>query len=256
MGRKVLLAGNDERLLARVRDAFAARDYQVILATDIPQAVQQLFQTHPDLVVIDAATKGPRWDGAELCHRIKAVVDLPVIALVPSDGADARVALLKVGADDALNHPVDMEELLLRARGLLRRCFTAPERRLWSAPDAPPSPGAENDVRSPDSGPPPHGRWTFAGGLWIDAATRCVEVGERQVTLTPREFQLLSYLVANVGRTLPHAEILEAVWGDDAVDTQVVRQFVRQLRQKIEPDPTQPRYILTHRGAGYRFVGA
>ena len=229
MDRKVLAAGNDARLLDRIATEFRARGYRVPTATNSSQAMRRLFHNHPHLMIIDAGTEGPDWNGWELCRRVKAVADVPVVMLVPPNRPTARIQALRLGADDCLDHPVSLEELILRCTAILRRA------RPWEL---------ERD------------RWTFVDGtLWVSPHSHRIWVGEKAVELTPREYQLLTCLVENAGRTLSHQEILDEVWNDHASGPWAVRQYIRQLRQKIEPDPARPRYILTRRGIGYQFAG-
>jgi two-component system KDP operon response regulator KdpE len=226
--KRVLAVGNEARLLDRIAAEFQARGYRVATATNSSQAMRRLFHDHPHLMIIDAGTEDPDWDGWKLCRRVRAVADVPLVMLVSPNRATARVEALRLGADDCLDQPVSLEELILRCAAILRRA------RPWEL---------ERD------------RWTFVDGtLWVSPHSHHVWVEEQAVELTPREYQLLTCLVENAGRTLSHEELIKRVWNGTARPC-AVRQYIQQLRQKIEPDPARPRYILTERGVGYQFAG-
>lgn len=236
MQRNVLIAGRDARRRNRIRAHFEARGYQVATAGDTAQGIRRLFECRPILVIIDTHAEPPQGEGWKLCRWIRGITTVPLIILTASSDSGAHIKALKLGADAALDWPIDLEELYLRAVALLRRVGSPSERRHTASTTL---------VDSVDK---------LVGDIWIDAERRHVWVQGRAAVLTPREFQLLTYLVENAGRVVPYKEIQEAVWGNDATGQWVVRQFVSQLRKKIEEDPTNPRYIRTHRGIGYKLI--
>jgi two-component system KDP operon response regulator KdpE len=169
----------------------------------------------------------PGIGGLETCRAIRASSDIPVIILSVRNTEKDKVAALDAGADDYVTKPFGIEELLARIRAAMRRSPSSPE-----------------------------GERTFASGdLEIDFETRRVSAQGREVRLTPKEFELLRYLVMHAGKPVAHRELLQAVWGPDYGDEpEYLRVFVNQLRKKIEANPSKPKYILTEPWVGYRFV--
>jgi two-component system, OmpR family, KDP operon response regulator KdpE len=170
----------------------------------------------------------PELDGLELCRRLRRVSEVPIVVLSVRGEERTKVEALDAGADDYVTKPFGMDELVARIRAALRR---APEARE----------GAEPGLIE-------------AGDFRADLLARSVRVAGREVHLTPKEYDLLVYLLRNAGRVVTHRALLAAVWGGDSVlQTEYLRVFVGQLRKKIEPDPAEPRYILTEPWIGYRF---
>ena len=169
----------------------------------------------------------PGMGGLEACREIRATSDVAIIMLtVRSEEAD-KVAALDAGADDYVTKPFSMPELLARIRAALRRL------------PVPPSAGPQ--LISLD-------------GIEINLATRRVKTKTQEVRLTPKEYDLLSYLIANPDIPIPHGKLLQAVWGPDyGSEVEYLRVFINQLRKKIEPDPSHPRFLLTEPWVGYRF---
>jgi two-component system KDP operon response regulator KdpE len=169
----------------------------------------------------------PGMSGLEACRQIRASSVVAIIMLTVNDGEEDKVAALDAGADDYITKPFGTPELLARIRAALRRLPTVPEK------DQP----------------------VHVGELQINLMRRRVIASNHEIRLTPKEFDLLHYLVANSNIPIPHAKLLQAVWGPDyGGEVQYLRVFVNQLRKKIEPDPSHPRYILTEPWVGYRFV--
>jgi two-component system KDP operon response regulator KdpE len=170
----------------------------------------------------------PGMGGLEACKSLRAGSDVPIIILTVRNTEKEKVEALDAGADDYVSKPFGMQELLARIRAALRR-----------APS------------SAESGPPGF----VSEDLEIDFAGRRVRVHDKNVRLTPKEFELLRHLVAHGGKPVPHRELLQAVWGPDYGDeTEYLRVFINHLRKKIEPSPAQPKYILTEPWVGYRFA--
>jgi two-component system KDP operon response regulator KdpE len=171
----------------------------------------------------------PNMNGLELCKRLRTVSKIPIIVLSVRGEEQIKVEALDAGADDYVTKPFGMDELLARIRAALRR---APEQQA----DDPASTVLE------------------AGDFRIDLETRSVAVQTREVHLTPKEYDLLVYLIRHPGKVLTHRTLLAAIWGGNYVEqTEYLRVFVGQLRKKIEPDPSSPRYVLTEPWIGYRF---
>jgi two-component system KDP operon response regulator KdpE len=197
----------------------------VHLAQDGIEAVETAARIDPDVVVLDVNM--PRMNGIEACRRIREWADMPIIILSVRDEEADKVKALDEGADDYVTKPFGIEELLARIRVALRR-----------------STGARSVLP------------VFAAGdLEVDFSKRVVKQRGQIVKLTRTEYELLAYLVSNRGRVLTHKEILHNVWGTEyAEESEYVRVFIRQLRSKIEEDPSSPRFILTEPRVGYRFV--
>ncbi|HEY7543938.1 MAG TPA: response regulator transcription factor, partial [Blastocatellia bacterium] len=187
-------------------------------------ALETFHDWPPDLVITDLSMPG--MSGIELCRRLRSISQIPIIVLSVKGEERTKVEALDAGADDYLTKPFGMDELLARIRATLRR---APELR------------AEDTVLE-------------EGAFRIDTERRAVTVEGKEVHLTPKEFDLLAYLIRHPGKVLTHRALLAAVWGGNYVEqTEYLRVFIGQLRKKIEPDPASPRHILTEPWIGYRF---
>jgi two-component system KDP operon response regulator KdpE len=168
----------------------------------------------------------PHLDGVQLCRRVRAVSQVPIVVLSVRDQERQKIEALDAGADDYVTKPFSMNELLARVRANLRR-----------------TPRAEEASEIVD-----------IGDFHIDLATRTVVVAGRDLKLTPKEFDLLLYLSQHPHRVIPHRTLLAAIWGANSTEQpEYLRVFVGQLRKKIEIDPAEPRYLLTERWVGYRF---
>ncbi len=188
-----------------------------------------MFHQRPDIVLLDVAM--PEMDGWQTCNRMRDICDIPIIMVTGQHNAEEEIVRgLDSGADDYLIKPVGNRELVARVRAVLRRA------ELPSSLD-----GTRETTYSDNL-------------LAVDVAERKVILNGRQVKLTPTEFRLLALLVENAGRVLTHKQLLEKVWGwEHADDLDHVRVYIWHLRRKIEPDPAQPRYIVTEPGVGYCF---
>jgi DNA-binding response OmpR family regulator len=225
---KILVVDDDDRLLEALTLFLGQRGYQVSAATDGREGLQCFYRVRPDLVVLDIMMPG--MDGWEVCTRIREVTDTPVIMLTARGQEYDKVKGLKMGADDYLVKPFSLHELEARIEAVLRR--------------ARPTAAAANGIAYRD------------GTLTVDTGRWLVLRDETPVALTATERRLLFLLVENAGRTLPSARILEAVWGPEYRDeSDYVKLYIWRLRQKIEPDPGRPEYLITERGIGYRFAG-
>ena len=227
MGDKVLVVDDSPAFLTLVNRLLTGQGFEVVQARDGQEGLRTFFSTRPDLVVTDVVM--PKLDGCQLCQRIREMSDVPVIMVTGKQQAEGDVVRgLDCGADEYPFKPVGDGELVARVKATLRRAELAGTERKEVA---------------------------FADGyLAIDVAARRVLVGGERIRLTPREFSVLVLLLQNAGSVLTHRQILEKVWGweyGDEID--YVRIYVAHVRQKIEPDPGHPRYILTEPGMGYLF---
>ena len=227
MNSATILVVDDEPQIRRVmRTSLASQGYMVLEARSGEEALETLRSERPDLVLLDINMPGI--SGLETCKEIRSNSDVPIIILTVRNTEKDKVRALDAGADDYVVKPFGAEELLARIRAALRR----------AAVTEPVSPFA-----SPE--------------LQIDFERRKVTVKGRAVRLTPKEFELLRYLVAHAGKPVPHRRLLQAVWGPDyGEETEYLRVFINQLRKKIEPDSKRPRYIHTDPWIGYRFEPA
>ena len=225
--RPRILVVDDEPQLTRVlRTGLTSRGYDVRAAADGLAGFETFTDWHPDLVITDLAM--PVMDGLELCRRLRAISPVPIIVLSAKGEEKTKVEALDSGADDYITKPFGIDELLARVRASLRR--------------------------APALTPEPESTVLTAGDFNIDLETRKVLVADREIHLTPKEFDLLVYFVKHSGKVLTHRNLLAAIWGGNYVEqNEYLRVFVGNLRKKLEPDPSNPRYILTEPWIGYRF---
>ncbi len=222
-GRRILVV-DDDPTVAEVAAAYlSAAGFVVDVAADGVEALGRLETLAPDLVVLDVMLPG--MDGIETCRRIPAGGDTAVLMLTARTAADDRIVGLEAGADDYLTKPFSPRELVLRAQSVLRR--TLAEAR----PEGP----------------------VVCGGYRIDPAARIATRDGEELALTAREFDLLEYLARRPGQVFDRRRLLQAVWGWSFGDLSTVTVHVRRLREKIEPDRSRPRHLVTVWGVGYRF---
>ena len=216
---RVLVVEDDGDIAEVLRRSLRLEGYDVRLAGDGAQALDESSLFEPDAVVLDLGL--PRLDGIEVCRRLRAEGDVPILMLTARDGVDARVEGLDTGADDYLVKPFERQELLARMRALLRRR-------------------------------PPRGEANLTvGDLLLNPDTHEVRRSEREIELTQREFELLEYLMRNERIVVPRQRLLEEVWGyDPFATTNTIEVFVSNLRRKLEAGG-EPRLLHTIRGAGY-----
>src|SRR5918995_5575535 len=222
-----ILVVDDEPQIARVlRTGLKTHGYDVRVAADGVSALETFDDWHPDLVVTDLSM--PNLDGLQLCQRLRALSPLPIIVLSVRGEEKIKVEALDAGADDYVTKPFGMDELLARVRAQLRRLSATPKAETSSPLEV--------------------------GDFRIDFESRSVLVKGAEVHLTPKEYDLLVHFVQNAGKVLTHQTLLAAVWGRNYIEQgEYLRVFVGQLRKKIEPTPSAPRYILTEPWVGYRF---
>jgi two-component system KDP operon response regulator KdpE len=227
--RPRILVVDDEPQLTRVlRTGLKSRGYDVRVAADGLAGFETFNDWHPDLVITDLAM--PIMDGLELCRRLRAISQVPIIILSAKGEEKIKVEALDIGADDFVTKPFGIDELLARVRASLRRANSQPT----------------------DETPP---TILESGDFHVDLESRNVTVRGREVRLTPKEFDLLIYFMKHSGKVLTHHTLLAAVWGGDYVEQdQYLRVFVGNLRKKLDKDATGQGYILTEPWVGYRFV--
>lgn len=226
---KILIADDDPQILRALRITLTAKGYEIFTAADGAQAITAAIDHHPDIFLIDLGM--PELDGIEVIHGIRGWSQAPILVVSGRAGAADKVEALDAGADDYITKPFAVEELLARIRALTRR------------------------VPQEDATPVVH-----LGSVTIDLAARSVtrdtSEGERQIRLTPTEWQFIDILIRNAGKLVTRQTILTTIWGTEhAKDTGYLRLYVSQLRRKLEEDPANPAHLLTEPGMGYRLDG-
>lgn len=229
MANKILVVDDELNLLRAVQHSLEKEGYQVVTASDGREALRLAYSEHPDLIILDVMM--PELDGWQVCQWIREISDVPIIMLTAKAEREDIIKGLELGADDYLVKPFSMGELLARVRAALRRARTEP-----AAPEG-------------------EGEGTYSDNyLSIDLNARRVVVNGELISLSPTEYKLLALLVRNRGRVLEFRHILESVWGLEYVaEIDYVRTYVWHLRHKLEPDPKNPRYLLSELDVGYRF---
>jgi two-component system, OmpR family, KDP operon response regulator KdpE len=227
--KKILLVDDDAAQLRMMSSSLNANGFKPLQANNGHEAVRIVTSDKPDLVILDMMM--PELDGCETCRLIREGSDVPVIILTGQCKTEADIVRgLECGADEYIYKPVGNRELLARIKAVLRRSEKIPTGNI------PKKVFFSNDY------------------LTVDVPERRVVVNGERLKLTPREFRLLALLVENADRILSHKQVLEQVWGYEYVDdVDYVRIYISHLRQKIEPEPSDPRYILTEPGVGYYF---
>ena len=222
----ILVIEDEPSLQKFLRVTLGGQGYAVVEAPTGEAGVRHAAYDRPDLIILDLGL--PDVDGVEVCRRIREWSTVPIIVVSARGKEQDKVVALDAGADDYLTKPFGMNELNARVRVALRRT-------------------ASNTQT---------GESVFATGeLRVDLARREVSVGDKAVHLTPNEFKLLTALVKHAGMVLTHRQLLKEVWGPGSgQENHYLRVYMNQLRQKLEPDPTRPRYLLTETGVGYRLA--
>jgi DNA-binding response OmpR family regulator len=223
----ILLVDDEDSIQKLLAYPLEREGYRVLQARDGVEALEQFASERVDLVVLDIML--PKLDGLEVCKRLRAESEVPIIMLTARDDELDKVLGLELGADDYITKPFSIREFRSRVRALLRRAAVSRQ--------------VDED-----------GEVISAQGLTIDLARRVVEVGGNRVQLTYVEFELLRILASHPGRVYSRRMLLEALWGGaDYREPRTIDVHVRHLREKLEPDAAEPEYILTVRGVGYRF---
>lgn len=223
-GPRILVIDDEHQIRRMLSVALSAHGYALAEADSGREGLNQALIFHPDAIILDLGL--PDLDGMDVIRRIREWSQVPVIILSVREREDDKINALDAGADDYLTKPFSMGELLARLRVALRRSA------------------------KPDEEPV----LTF-GDLMVDLARRLVLLKGIELKLTPTEYEILKHLALHSGRVITHRQLLRAVWGPNfQEETHYLRVYVGQLRRKIEDNPTQPRFIMTEPGVGYRFM--
>lgn len=224
--KRILVVDDEPQITLVLRSGLVKHGYDVRVAAEGESALELFQAWMPHLVVTDLSM--PNMNGLELCRRLRTITTAPIIVLSVKGEESIKVEALDAGADDYVTKPFGMSELVARVRAALRR-----------------SPPAENDLAT----------ILEEDDFRIDLESRDVRVVDKEVRLSPKEFELLVYFMRHPGKVLTHRNLLNAIWGGNSVEqTEYLRVFIRHLRMKLEADPKRPRYILTEPWVGYRFV--
>ena len=223
-GLRVLVIDDEPQIRKLLKVSLGAHGYDVHESMSGMDSVVQAADIKPDLVILDLGL--PDIDGKEVVRRLREGSDVPILILTARDQEKEKIDALDAGADDYITKPFSMGELLARMRVSVRRSAHVGEDPVIQC-----------------------------GDLSIDLAQRRVMVDAQEIKLTPTEYDIIKILAQNAGKVLTHRQLLKAVWGDTySDDTHYIRVYIGQLRRKIEPNPTQPRYIITESGVGYRLM--
>ena len=223
--QRILVVDDESQITLVLRSGLAKHGYEVHVAAEGEAALHLFRLWLPHLVVTDLSM--PHMGGLELCRRLRAISDVPIIVLSVKGEEAVKIEALDAGADDYVTKPFGMGELLARVRATLRR-----------------SPAEDIEALTVIE----------TGDFCVDLEARHVLVRGQEVHLSPKEFELLVYFVRHPGKVLTHRALLSAIWGGNYVEqTEYLRVFVRHLRKKIESDPAKPRHVCTEPWIGYRF---
>ena len=222
-GARILVVDDEQQILRALRTSLRGAGYEVETADTVASALSTAAMRPPDAIILDLLL--PDGSGTDVARELRTWSSVPVIVLSAVGDEHEKIAALDAGADDYVTKPVGVDELLARLRAVLRRARPAGEPLI------------------------------SVGELEVDVQAHEVRVGGKPVHLTPHEFDLVLYLARNEGKLLTHRMILQEVWGPGYGDaTNILHVNVSQLRRKLEPDPSRPRYLLTEAGVGYRLV--
>lgn len=224
----VVAADDDPQLLRLVTRNLQMDGYEVTAVSDGQQALEQIEAHMPDLVLLDLMM--PKLDGFAVLQRVREFSNIPIIILTARGADQDKIRGLDLGADDYLTKPFSVDELLARARAVLRRSQLNAQGETGRGAQA----------------------TTTLGDLTIDYGQRRVTMAGRDIELTPVEYRVLAYLAQNAGRVITQDLLLTHVWGEEYEgESHLLQVNVNRLRRKLEPDPTHPRYLLTKTGVGY-----
>jgi two-component system OmpR family response regulator len=225
---RILIVEDDRNLLDTLKYNLRKEGYQVVTAIDGAEALNVARREKPDLIILDIML--PKINGFEVCRILRKETTVPILMLTAKAEETDKIVGLEIGADGYMTKPFSLRELLARVRAMLRRAKmveTQPEVELLKI-----------------------------GNIEVDVPRHRASISGRTLELTPKEFDLLAFLARNKGLVFSRDQLLEKVWGYDfAGDTRTVDVHIRWLRQKIEPEPENPRYLVTVRGAGYKLEG-
>ncbi len=225
---RILIADDDPQILRALRITLGARGYEIVTAHDGVTALAAIVEYHPDLLMLDLGM--PNLDGLAVIDSVRAWNSVPILVVSGRSGASDKVEALDRGADDYVTKPFSIDELLARIRALTRRMPTSGDEPVVTFGDITVDLPAKSIVRAAAGGP-------------------------EHVRLTPTEWQILELLLRTPGKLVSRQALYAEVWGQHKMtDTGYLRLYLAQLRKKLEPDPSRPRYLLTEAGMGYRFA--
>jgi len=220
-GQRVLVVDDENSIRRYLRAALSAQGFTVYEAASGVEALSAVLSNRPDIIVLDLGL--PDIDGIEVTRRLREWSQTPIIMLSVREAEQDKIAALDAGADDYLTKPFGTGELLARMRVVQRRQITNTNEPIFTT-----------------------------GGLTIDFSHRLVTVNEKEIQLTPTEYDLLRVLVTHAGKVLTHRQLLRQIWGEGVDDMHILRVNISNLRSKLEPNPARPTYIHTEPGVGYR----
>jgi two-component system KDP operon response regulator KdpE len=221
-GQRVLVVDDENAIRRYLRAALSAQGFAIFEAANGQEAISSVVSNHPDLIILDLGL--PDFDGIEVTRRLREWSQTPIIILSVREAEHDKIAALDAGADDYLTKPFGTGELMARMRVALRRMTHTPDEPVLQVDD-----------------------------LKMDISRRLVTVGQKQVSLTPTEYEILRLLLQNAGKVLTHRQLLRQVWGTAyESEMHILRVNISNLRRKIEADPSRPHYLLTEPGVGYR----
>jgi len=227
---KILIVEDDRNLLDTLKYNLRKEVYEVVTAVDGAEALDIARREKPDLIILDLML--PKISGFEVCRILRKEMIVPILMLTAKADETDKIVGLEIGADDYMTKPFSLRELLARVRAMLRR------------------------AKMVEIQPKPEETLLKAGDIKVDMARHQASKGTTMLDLTPKEFDLLTFLARNKGLVFSRDQLLEKVWGYDfAGDTRTVDVHIRWLRQKIETDPDNPKYLITVRGTGYKLEG-
>ncbi|MGI6545283.1 MAG: response regulator [Fastidiosipilaceae bacterium] len=228
MAAKILIVDDEQNIVDVLKENMEREGYQTLVAYDGVQAVDQAFTHQPDLILLDCML--PRMDGFDVCRKIRSKLNIPILMLTAKSEEIDKVLGLELGADDYITKPFSVREVLARVKAQLRRVNLS---------------GSDSEMEQ---------RIYRFGDLEIDTVAYEVRRAGKNINLTLREFELVSFLAQNAGQVFSREVLLEKVWGYGYYgDVRTVDVTVRRTREKLEPDQSNYRYILTKRGVGYYF---
>ncbi|MBE0672612.1 MAG: response regulator [Anaerolineales bacterium] len=219
--QRVLVVDDEAPIRRYLRAALGAQGFAVYESASGEEALQAVLSHRPDIIILDLGL--PDIDGIEVTRRLREWSQTPIIILSVREAEQDKIAALDVGADDYLTKPFGTGELLARMRVALRKQLSVANEPVFQS-----------------------------SGLTVDFSRRLVKVEDKEIQLTPTEYDLLKVLVTHAGKVITHHQLLRQVWGDGYDDMHILRVNISNLRGKIEPDPSRPTYIHTEPGVGYR----
>ncbi|MBN8581917.1 MAG: response regulator [Anaerolineae bacterium] len=221
INQRVLVVDDEAPIRRYLRAALGAQGFTVYESANGLEAVNAVLSHRPDIIILDLGL--PDIDGIEVTRRLREWSQTPIIILSVREAEQDKIAALDAGADDYLTKPFGTGELLARMRVALRKQSSAANEPVFQS-----------------------------GGLSVDFSRRLVTMNEKEIQLTPTEYDLLKILVTHAGKVITHRQLLRQVWGEGYDDMHILRVNISNLRGKIEPDPSRPTYIHTEPGVGYR----